>query len=408
MRLATYTNGQYLDQNAMNLVSLDSQNGIQQAARVWALPGLIHPQDLVWSVSGMIVTVSCPDSFAIQIASGVIAGGVGSTSTSGSTYAVDLAGAMPANGTATVYILAEYQSIQQTPTTIVGPPQANPAFNANYSPSTWYQETVDSISISGSLAQADNLTSFELARVELTAGEASISIADLNFANQSLSTRISPAQYSYLSGNADLTVQNAGVVITPEYNGIVFTLPPVAESAGYPFYFHGGSGLGAGYAMVQSDGADLINGLIGTVAYANPTSIYLLQNMSVALRSDGEAWQVFEAVGALPDVAIGVQSTSAGVASGYAGSAVLSFAVPGPGTLIAWGSRNLEYQSTVAGSAILYINGVTVASDDTELSTSHQGDTVVSGAMTVTAEYYTGILSTPSSLWLTLAFFPAS
>jgi hypothetical protein len=98
-------------------------------------------------------------------------------------------------------------------------------------------------------------------------------------------------------------------------------------------------------------------------------------------------------------------------AQAYAGgndsstSVTVSFTAPGPGVLLAWGSRNVAIANAAAGDYVaLYINGAEVATDDTQTSTSHFGWQATGGG-TVTAEY-SGQYGYSFSLWVMLVYIP--
>jgi len=148
MRTAQFINGQYLDQTALNLLAGDAASGIRQAVGTWALPGLVHPEAIAWSVSGSTLTANCAYPFAVQFEGGIIATALGTTpGTSGSTYNIQLSGFIPTAGSQAVYINASYFSLGQTQETVVGPPQGNPAFNPTFAPFNFYTEQVDSIAV---------------------------------------------------------------------------------------------------------------------------------------------------------------------------------------------------------------------------------------------------------------------
>jgi len=299
MRQATYTNGQFVDQVALNTLSADANSSIQQIANRWDLPGLIHPEAIGWATSGLVVTATCPAPFAVQFASGVVAQALGTTNgATGSTYNINLSSFVPGAGSATVYILASYNQLSLTPETIVGPPQGNPAYNPTFTQFQWYSETVDSIAIAGSSGAANNTSTFELARLTLTAGQSSISLSALNYANQIPSSEIQTSQAISVTGSTTLTRSGAGLVYEFTTSGVTATLPLAAQSNGYEYYFFGR--ITSGYATVAGNGTDLISGLGGPGA--SGTSISILPNMAFGVRSNGIFWETFIEAAAAPIV----------------------------------------------------------------------------------------------------------
>jgi len=298
MRIAQYINGQYLDQVALNLMAYDAASGARQVAGTWALPGLVHPEVLGWSVSGTMLTVNCPPPFAVQFSSGIIAQALGTTpGASGTTYTVQLSGFIPAAGSQVVYINANYFSLGQTSEAIVGPPQGNPAFNPNFAPFNFYTEAVDSIQILASLTPPDGINTFELTQTTLTAGMTGIALGNLSYATQSLASRVLPVQGALASGSMTLTQANAGILQNCTYAGSTIILPPVTQSTGYPFLLYGSSALGSGYATIQAYGTDTIQ--IGGPNATYP-AISLAAGMFIGLVSNGVTWATLAESNAVP------------------------------------------------------------------------------------------------------------
>ena len=83
----------------------------------------------------------------------------------------------------------------------------------------------------------------------------------------------------------------------------------------------------------------------------------------------------------------------------------VSFYVPGPGLLVAMGSKNLSSPSTQGNIGALYINGAMIADDNTILSQSHSGTQYTGGGGVVSAQYQ-GASSTQFTVWITLVWIP--
>ena len=289
MRTAQFINGQYLDQTALNLLAGDAASGIRQAVGTWALPGLVHPEAIAWSVSGSTLTANCAYPFAVQFEGGIIATALGTTpGTSGSTYNIQLSGFIPTAGSQAVYINASYFSLGQTQETVVGPPQGNPAFNPTFAPFNFYTEQVDSIAVLASLTPPDNASTFGLVQVNLTAGTTGVTLGELGYQFQILSSRILGVQMHYALESMNLTQEDAGVVWNIEYPGVTVTLPSAAQSAGYPFMFAAYNSLGSGYSTIQGYGSDQIQ-LGGNENYFS-NSISIMSAGFVTLVSDGIVW----------------------------------------------------------------------------------------------------------------------
>jgi hypothetical protein len=86
----------------------------------------------------------------------------------------------------------------------------------------------------------------------------------------------------------------------------------------------------------------------------------------------------------------------------YVGCSV-AFTAPGPGLLIAWGSRNDSAQDASSYPGYLYINGSAYASDDTLMTMTHMEGIYTAGGYS-SAEYYAGGQS--FTVWVCLIFIP--
>ncbi|MHB1529374.1 MAG: hypothetical protein ACYCXT_08125 [Acidiferrobacteraceae bacterium] len=92
---------------------------------------------------------------------------------------------------------------------MIGPPLGHPDYNPTFAPYTAYAEVQDTLTFSGTLTAPDNLVNVEILRVTLTAGQTSITSAEVSTAYQQLASAV--------LGNADvqgnLTVQGTATVI---------------------------------------------------------------------------------------------------------------------------------------------------------------------------------------------------
>lgn len=145
------------------------------------LPGIIPQSQSSWySTSGLTVTATFPTNFAILFSTGQLSYplGVNNGSTS-NIYSVNLTSFIPSSGSQTVYVVAQYTSINTNPTYIPGAPAGSPDYDPNYSPSTQYTQQNDSFALVATTSVPNNTTSIEVFRTVLTAGQSSISVSDL-------------------------------------------------------------------------------------------------------------------------------------------------------------------------------------------------------------------------------------
>lgn len=281
----------------------DAWKGAQDAAGVWALPGLVHPEAISWSTSGFFVTGVFSSPFACQFASGsgtsgVVAGAHGTTNgVDTQTYSVNLSGLVPGAGSQLVYITASYAQVQQTPTSIVGPPAGNPAFNPNFIAFNAYTEMVDSLSVQAQTGVPNGLTTLELARTTLSAGQTGISLTGLVFSHQQPAARIPTIQTQSLSGSNTLSTSQVGLLFSLTTDGSTTTLPAAASWPGRSFRFFGAPSGGT-YMSIQSNGTDNIWSVGG--AEQSTTSLTLRQGAFLELFSNGTSIIALESNGIFP------------------------------------------------------------------------------------------------------------
>lgn len=260
MRSANWTDGEYLNAALMNLASQDSSGTTIEAAGVWAQPGLVRPDVLTWSASGLSLTVVAPPPFVVRFASGITAGAHGTTTGSDTqSSTVSFSTLVPASGPPiTAYVVASLSNIQQTLIPITGPPPSNPAFNPNFVAFTAYAENVTSLNFLATTSVPDGINYIEVARTTLTSGQSSISLGNLIYSYQQLAGNVATLQSLSISGSVVLGPTAAGILQLVVASGLTVTLPPASNNNGLSFYI-GGSGY-AGVSTIAAAGADQIFG----------------------------------------------------------------------------------------------------------------------------------------------------
>ena len=171
------------------------------------------------------------------------------------------------------------------------------------------------------------------------------------------------------------------------------------------------------YSLVQlaTPSGTLLGGdmAIVTSPYTlNPNTTYLVHGLvsgSWSIIPLSGRIQVLNAVNANEAVALGQMLAPISVTASAAGNnttvtVTASFTAPGPGVLVAQGIRNNGATAPTSTAATLYINGVQVASDSTQITTCHIGEVNTLGGG-VSASYVAAA-STSFSAYVMLTFIP--
>src|SRR5690348_6624373 len=165
-----FTDGQFVNGSLLNGAFASAIANEKANSNEMHYPGLYNPSSLVFTPSSLVVQIQAPSPFAVLFGSGSLAGAHGTTAGADtSTYSLNMASFVPGSGSQTVYLLAEYTQIGENLVQVVGPPPGHPDYDATFNPFSFYTTQRDSLSIVGSTAPADNVTSFELARITLSA-----------------------------------------------------------------------------------------------------------------------------------------------------------------------------------------------------------------------------------------------
>lgn len=179
MDLPQFSDSEFLDHNALNAAFNLSYASDQQVTDLTNSPGLINPSLLTFTPSALTITVAAPSPFAVLFGNGALTGAHGTTDGADTTSTVvSLSSLVPGSGSVTAYILASFTQVQESPYEVVGPPAGHPDFNPSFAAYAAYAEKRDSLALTASTTAPNNLTTFELCRTTLTAGQTSITSVD--------------------------------------------------------------------------------------------------------------------------------------------------------------------------------------------------------------------------------------
>lgn len=238
MQYPNFVDPQFVDANGVG--GLNAAFGTVSGAivalgsGVWAFPGLVAPEGMTVSFSGLTATVGLPAPWGLVTSGGALVRAHGTqTGADTQTYTVPFSGLVPASGSAVAYLTATVASIQQNPFPIPGPPQGDPSYNPNYVPTEGYATNLLSVALTAVSGQPNNVTSFELLRTTLSAGQATISLWSTE-AQQRATPRDALAPIPLASGGL-LTVQQAQGMLLPTVSGLTHTLPPASGAGGLFF-----------------------------------------------------------------------------------------------------------------------------------------------------------------------------
>lgn len=288
MQFPNFTNPQFLDADgiggmnpAMGVVS----GAIASAGTAdWSVPGLISPEAMTVTFSGMVATVGLPRPWGLVSSSGVVVRAHGTQSGQDTTnYAVNFAGLVPASGSVTAILAATVTSIQQNPFPIPGPPQGDPAYNPNYVPTSAYALNTFSVSLAAVTGGINNTNTFELFRTTLTSAQTVLSA--YNTIGQLRASIRNARQPLNISAGGAIPVANAQFNMETFTNGLTNTLPSMTGSVGLSYCFNNFSNTAWTIAVT---GSDIITGVANA---ATVTSFAIPVFGSVTFYSTGAEYQ---------------------------------------------------------------------------------------------------------------------
>jgi hypothetical protein len=344
-------NAQYFDDEFVTAAALNAGVAAESASLAALASGmfrvgLLNPDAASFSVSGLSVTASLPQPFATLFGSGVLSNAHGTTDGADTqSYTTDFSSFIPGSGSVTVYLLASYQSIQQNPFAIVGPPPGHPDFNPNFQPYTAYASQIDSLAVTASSGAADNNATFELFRAALTSGSAAIT-PDTSYQQRAASNNNLPPIQN--SSTTPLPVVWAGTHIQLQGVG-PYTLPTVANANGSVFTVSNTTTLRQIVTTDQTvDVPDVIKGT-EPYPYLGEPAFYLEPGQYVRLVGADGFWQI---IGGDPIVAVVVPGAWFPPVSATSGVFVVGSDCPPNVTTL-----KVATQGPAGGGASIFVSG---------------------------------------------------
>lgn len=187
MKIPNFLYEEFVDDGVFNNAMTVLQNSIIETGSngTFLLAGVINGASLIFSftINSLVVGVTTPNTgsnpFRCLFNSGVITSGHGIVNGLDiQTYSVDFTTLVPIAGSITAYIVAQETTVLESPTTIIGAPPGHPDYSPNFVPNIGYSVIQDTLNIFVTTTVPDNLSTIELARTTLVAGQTSISSVD--------------------------------------------------------------------------------------------------------------------------------------------------------------------------------------------------------------------------------------
>ncbi len=176
MELPLTVNGQFVDSVLFSTEILPTLMGsIQVIGKSGHTPGLYNPASMVFTPSTLTVQVQMPLPFMVLFSNGSFVAAHGTVNNADTqTTTVSFASLVPGSGSVTAYLIASKTTIGQSLTTVTGPPPGHPDYDPALLPFEFNAVQQDTLTLTASLTPPDNLTTFELCRISLSVGQASI------------------------------------------------------------------------------------------------------------------------------------------------------------------------------------------------------------------------------------------
>ena len=311
----------------------------------WGLPGLVAPEAMTLTFSGMVATVGLPSPWGVFSSGGVVVRAHGvQTGQDTQSYTVSFSPLIPSSGSVTAYLVATITQIQQTPYPIPGPPPGHPAYNPNTIPTIGYAQQVYTTAlaaVTGSVV--DNINTFELMRTTLTAGQSSVTTWNTLGQFRVPDRDAWPAEL--LTSGGILAPSQAQTTEVFATSGVTVTLPPASGSGGLVFNFANPLAVTGTIAIT---GSDLIAGF---VASGGVSSVIVPASGAVTLWANAASGQ-WEITGFSPSVLLDGTNTWTGGGNTFITNITVSGNSQTLGTSF-FGPSGIFYASASDGNALI-------------------------------------------------------
>lgn len=181
----TFSDAEFIDAEVIGTELAAVYNGYQDDISTTHTAGLVNAPGVSVTASGMVLTITCPTSFAAIFGNGFIGKAHGITDGIDTQVTVlDLTPFVPVGSTSLVYITLSGTGVNENIFTISGPPSPHPDYDPTLVPTTAYDTRYSTLLFSASVNAPDNVSTLEFARVTLTPGQTSVSPSSLVLTSQ--------------------------------------------------------------------------------------------------------------------------------------------------------------------------------------------------------------------------------
>ena len=267
MRVPLFNQQQYLSSSSLNSSIGTIYSAISEFFNQYFSYGFINMDDISLQYSGLNVTITANQGFALRSGTGL---GVVNSQTQ---YTVNFSSLVPSTGTIEVYLVGSLNVVNIDPFVVVPPPPGDASYSPAASAYTGYANQQYQIYFSASTTLPDNVNSFVLGVGSLGAGASTISINT----EAAIVSALIP-QLNIIPITSSQTVTIPGVYSFND-SGLTVTLPQ-PNNIGEVFGFEGAGTVSGSFVGLYSS--------TGTAS-----SMTLGANDTLLLVSNGSAWMIF-------------------------------------------------------------------------------------------------------------------
>ncbi len=204
MRRPNFGTKQFLDQTVFQSGADLARTSLATILSGAFRPGVLNVAQLTVAPSNLTLTLTAAPGFAVLFGNGVFGEMAGtSDGQNNNSTILDFTSFVPGSGSTTVYVVATTQPLNENPINVVGPPPGHPDYDPTFTPYVLYNQIWDTlrIQILSSNTTIDNVAVVELFRLQLAAGQTSISGSLIDYSKRPIAV---PLAYNAQNGTPQL------------------------------------------------------------------------------------------------------------------------------------------------------------------------------------------------------------